>query len=42
LADAHAAVRDLLRAEGWPDRVGDIDRRTTVAALVDAFQAGRL
>lgn len=42
LAEAHAAVRELLRAEGLQDRVGEIDRRTTVASLVEAFKAGNL
>ena len=42
LAEAHAAVRERLRAEGLQDRLGDIDRRTTVASLVAAFQAGTL
>jgi SulP family sulfate permease len=42
LAEAHAAVRELLRAEGLQDRVGEIDRRTTVASIVAAFKAGML
>ena len=42
LVEAHAAVRELLRAEGLQDRVGEIDRRTTVASLVEAFKAGNL
>ncbi|MEO8603500.1 MAG: SulP family inorganic anion transporter [bacterium] len=39
LAEAHAAVRDVLRAEGLETAAGPISRRTTVADLVDAFQA---
>ncbi|MDX2168016.1 MAG: SulP family inorganic anion transporter [Deltaproteobacteria bacterium] len=39
LAEAHAAVRDVLRAEGLEAAAGPISRRTTVADLVDAFQA---
>jgi MFS superfamily sulfate permease-like transporter len=36
---AHADVRDMLRAEGLEDRFGRIDRRGSVADLVDEFQS---
>ena len=35
LVGARAAVRDILRAEGLEERVGPIDRRLTVADVVD-------
>ena len=35
LVSAHAAVRDLLRAEGLEERVGYFGRRTSVADAVD-------
>lgn len=38
VAEAHAAVRDLLRAEGVEAKVGDIDRFTSVADVVEDFQ----
>ena len=38
LADAHADVRDLLRAEGLEARVSRIDRRTSVEDIVAAFR----
>jgi high affinity sulfate transporter 1 len=38
LTEAHAATRDLLRAEGLESRVGDIDRFTSVADVVEDFQ----
>jgi len=38
LVAAHAAVRDLLRAEGLEERVGHIGRRASVAEVVDEFQ----
>jgi sulfate permease, SulP family len=38
LADAHADVRDLLRAEGLEARVSRIDRRTSVEGIVAAFR----
>ena len=37
---ARAGVRDLLRAEHLDDRVGHIDRRMTVADVVEEFQRG--
>jgi len=39
LVAAHAAVRDLLRAEGLEERLGYFGRRSAVADVVDAFQA---
>jgi sulfate permease, SulP family len=38
LADAHADVRDMLRAEGLEARVSRIDRRTSVEGIVAAFR----
>jgi len=38
LVGARAAVRDILRAEGLEERVGHIDRRVSVADVVDEFQ----
>jgi SulP family sulfate permease len=38
VTDAHAAARDLLRAEGLKGKVGDIDRFTSVADVVEHFQ----
>jgi len=35
LAEAHAAVRELLRAEGMEKRFGSIDRATTCAGILD-------
>ncbi len=35
LAEAHAAVRDILRAEGLEERVGAIDRRSSVEDVID-------
>ena len=40
LVGARATVRDLLRAERLEDRVGHLDRRMTVADVVEEFQAG--
>ncbi|HEY3586573.1 MAG TPA: SulP family inorganic anion transporter, partial [Myxococcaceae bacterium] len=37
---ARAGVRDLLRAEHLEDRVGHIDRRVTIADVVEEFQRG--
>jgi len=37
VAEAHASVRDLLRAEGLEGRVGHIDRRVSLAAVIEAF-----
>jgi len=39
LVAAHAAVRDILRAEGLEESVGDFARRPSVADAVDEFQA---
>ncbi len=38
LVAAHAAVRDLLRAEGAEERVGYFGRRISVADVVDEFE----
>lgn len=38
LVAAHAAVRDLLRAEGIEERVGYFGRRISVADVVDEFE----
>ena len=38
LVEAHASVRDLLRIEGAEDRVGRIDRFSTVADVIERFQ----
>ena len=38
LVAAHAAVRDILRAEGLEERVGYFGRRITVADAIDEFQ----
>jgi len=38
LAEAHATVRDILRAEGLDARVGPISRQTSVADAIKAFQ----
>jgi MFS superfamily sulfate permease-like transporter len=38
LAAAHAAVRDMLRADGMEERVGYFGRRSSVAEIVDEFQ----
>jgi SulP family sulfate permease len=40
LAEAHARVRDLLRATGAQAKVGDIDRFTSVADVVEHLQPG--
>ena len=40
LVAAHAAVRDILRAEGLEERVGYFGRRITVADAVDDFHGG--
>jgi len=36
--EARSSVRDRLRGEGLDDRLGGIDRFTSVADAVDAFQ----
>jgi MFS superfamily sulfate permease-like transporter len=38
LVEAHASVRDLLRIEGAEDRVGRIDRFSTVDDAIEHFQ----
>jgi len=38
LVAAHAAVRDMLRADGMEERVGYFGRRSSVAEVVDEFQ----
>jgi MFS superfamily sulfate permease-like transporter len=40
LVAAHAAVRDLLRAEGLEERVGYFGRRISVADVIDELQSG--
>jgi SulP family sulfate permease len=40
LVGALATVRDILRLEGLEERVGHIDRRVSVADVVDEFQRG--
>jgi high affinity sulfate transporter 1 len=40
LVAAHAAVRDILRAEGLEERVGYFGRRVSVADVVDELQDG--
>jgi anti-anti-sigma regulatory factor len=39
LVAAHAAVRDILRAEGLEERVGYFGRRISVADAIDEGQA---
>jgi hypothetical protein len=38
LVAAHAAVRDILRAEGLEELVGYFDRKISVADVIDEFQ----
>lgn len=38
VVEAHASVRDLLRAEGLDEKVGAINRYTSVADLIEDFQ----
>ena len=38
--EARSSVRDRLRAEGVDAQLGGINRFTTVADVVEAFQAG--
>ena len=40
LVAAHAAVRDMLRAEGLEERVGYFGRHITVADAIDEFDGG--
>jgi high affinity sulfate transporter 1 len=39
LVEAHASVRDILRVEGVEEKVGRIDRFTSLADAIDHFQA---
>ena len=41
IVEARASVRDRLRSEGVAERLGGVDRFTTVADAVDAVDAGR-
>src|SRR5262249_50371629 len=38
IVEAHASVRDLLRVEGLDEKVGPINRFTSIADLVDNFR----
>jgi MFS superfamily sulfate permease-like transporter len=38
IAEAHASVRDLLRAEGLEEKIGPVNRFTSVADLIENFQ----
>jgi len=38
LVEARSAVRDMLRVEGVEDKVGRIDRFTTLAEAIEHFQ----
>jgi SulP family sulfate permease len=38
IVEAHASVRDLLRAEGLDEKIGPINRFTSVADLIENFQ----
>jgi SulP family sulfate permease len=38
LVTAHATVRDILRAEGLEEHVGHIDRRVSLADVIEEFQ----
>jgi MFS superfamily sulfate permease-like transporter len=38
IAEAHASVRDLLRAEGFEEKISPINRFTAVADVVEDFQ----
>ena len=40
LVSAHAAVRDMLRAEGLEETIGYFGRRISVADAIDEFQGG--
>jgi SulP family sulfate permease len=40
LAEGHATVRDILRAEGLDGKVGPISRRISVADAIEDFQRG--
>jgi hypothetical protein len=38
LVGARATVRDILRAEGLEERMGTIDRRVSLADVIEEFQ----
>ncbi|MFC7336261.1 SulP family inorganic anion transporter [Haloferula chungangensis] len=40
IVEAHASVRDMLRREGFEEKIGRIDRKISVADAVDAFTNG--
>jgi sulfate permease, SulP family len=40
LVSVHAAVRDMLRAEGLEARVGYFGRRSSVSDVIEEFQCG--
>jgi sulfate permease, SulP family len=40
LVDAHAAVRDILRAEGVEEQVGSLGRHIAMADVLDEFLGG--
>ena len=40
LVAARASVRDILRAEGMEEKVGDFGRKTVTSDVIEAFQAG--
>ena len=39
LVEARSSVRDMLRVEGVDDKVGRIDRLTTLADAIEGFQS---
>jgi hypothetical protein len=39
MVGAHGAVRDMLRAEGLGERVGEVNRRVALDDVVRAFRA---
>jgi MFS superfamily sulfate permease-like transporter len=41
LAEAHATVREILRAEGLEERAGAISRHVSVADVIGAFERTR-
>jgi sulfate permease, SulP family len=41
IAEAHAEVRDILRAEGMETRIGHISRKVSLAEVIREFTAGR-
>jgi high affinity sulfate transporter 1 len=42
IVGAHAAVRDMLRAEGLDDRVGHLGRSVSLADVIDEFAGGAI